>query len=301
MSVQKMPLKKGEAKHAARLPSRAGIGLKPQHFRDVIESLPDVGFFEVHAENYMVPGGGYHHWLSRVRQEYPLSIHGVGLSIGGESSLDMEHVDRLGELLRRYEPESFSEHLAWSTHAGRFYNDLLPVRYDESTLARVCEHIDFLQTRLRRQILLENPSTYVTYEGVQLSEAQFISEVVSETGCGLLLDVANAYISCANHNRDAVSYLEHLPLEAVGEIHLAGFSRDADALEEPILIDDHGSSVDAAVWELYEWVIARLGPTPTLIEWDNDVPPLAGLVREASVAEKVLFSATRFDAYWAFR
>ena len=186
----------------SKLPPRAGLGLKPEHFRDVLETRPQLGFFEVHAENYMVDGGPFHHYLGLIRRDYPLSIHGVGLSIGGESPLDEAHLGRLAALLERYAPQSFSEHLAWSSHGENFLNDLLPVPYHTATLSRVCAHIDRVQERLGRRMLLENPATYVEFAASTMSETDFIGEVVRRTGCGLLLDVNNVYVSCTNHGRD---------------------------------------------------------------------------------------------------
>ncbi|MDA8485680.1 DUF692 domain-containing protein [Pseudomonas resinovorans] len=273
---------------AAQLPARAGIGLKSQHHRDVLDARPDLGFFEVHAENYMVEGGPFHHYLGVIRQDYPLSIHGVGLSIGADQPLDKAHLDRLATLLGRYQPESFSEHLAWSTHGDFFLNDLLPLAYDRASLERVCGHIDQVQDHLQRRMLLENPATYLEFDSSSLDEAEFIAEVVKRTGCGLLLDLNNAYVTCTNHNRDVRAYLNALPLHAVGEIHLAGFAEDRDAAGARLLIDHHGSPVDAAVWSLYDEMISRIGPLPTLIERDNDIPALAVLVREAQQAEQRL-------------
>lgn len=270
------------------LPARAGIGLKPQHFREVLATRPDVGFFEVHAENYMVDGGPFHHFLGRIRADYALSLHGVGLSIGGEAALDEAHLDRLDALIRRYEPALFSEHLAWSSHGGVFFNDLLPLPYDRATLARVCDHVDRLQERLRRRMLLENPSTYVEFAASTMDEAGFLREVVRRTGCGLLLDVNNVHVSCVNHGRDPVAFIEALPLAAVGQIHLAGFAVDRDAAGAPLLIDSHGAPVDDAVWRLYAGVLARLGAKPTLLERDNDVPALPVLLAEARLAEGLM-------------
>jgi hypothetical protein len=270
------------------LPARGGIGLKPEHFRHILETRPDIGFFEVHAENYMVAGGPFHHHLERIRAGYPLSIHGVGLSIGGEGPLDEAHLDRLAALLARYQPESFSEHLAWSSHGGAFFNDLLPAPWHAGTLARVCDHIDRVQERLGRRMLLENPATYVEFEASTMAEADFISEVVRRTGCGLLLDVNNAYVACVNHGRDARAYLRALPLAATGEIHLAGHARDVDAAGAPLLIDSHGAPVAEAVWDLYAYAIALAGPQPTLIERDNDIPAFPVLAAEARAAEAVM-------------
>lgn len=267
------------------LPVRAGIGLKSQHFRDILHTAPDVGFFEIHAENYMVPGGPFHHVLERIRERHALSLHGVGLSLGGESPLDTAHLDRLAHLIGRYQPAAFSEHLAWSSHDGCFFNDLLPVAYDTPTLQRVCDHVDQTQERLGCRMLLENPSTYVEFTRSTLGEAEFLCEVVRRTGCGLLLDINNAYVSCINHRRDVSVYLQALPLEATGQIHLAGFAEDRDAQGDRLLIDDHGAPVDEAVWALFGAITAQLGPLPTLLERDNHVPSLATLLAEAARAE----------------
>jgi len=265
-----------------------GVGLKPEHFRDVLEMRPDIGFFEVHAENYMVDGGPFHHFLGRIREHYPLSLHGVGLSIGAEGPLDEAHLDRLAALIKRYQPASFSEHLAWSSHGEVFLNDLLPVPYDRATLDRVCEHVDRVQERLERQMLLENPSTYLEFEASTMDEAAFLTEVIHRTGCGLLLDVNNVHVSCVNHGRDALAYIDNLPLATVGEIHLAGFATDRDAAGAPLLIDSHGAPVDEVVWGLYAAVLARTGPMPTLLERDNDVPGLETLLAESQRAEDLM-------------
>ena len=266
----------------------AGIGLKDDHALPLLNGVAAVDFLEVHAENYLVAGGPRLRRLERLRERLPLSIHGVGLSIGGAAPLDEAHLDALEALLVRFEPRWFSEHLAWSSHGGAFLNDLLPVPYDDATLSRVCEHVDRVQTRLRRRMLLENPSTYVEFEASTMDEGTFIAEVVRRTGCGVLLDVNNAYVSGVNHGRDPWALVEALPAHAIGEIHLAGFAEDCDAAGERLLIDHHGTPVDAAVWGLYERVLARLGPRPTLIERDNDVPALALLAAEADRARAFL-------------
>ena len=270
------------------LPPRGGVGLKPEHFREILASPPDIGFFEVHAENYMVDGGPFHHYLGRIRENHCLSIHGVGLSIGGEPPLDEEHLNRLARLLDRYQPESFSEHLAWASHGGAFLNDLLPVPYTAATLARVCAHVDRVQERLGRRMLLENPATYLEFAASTLPETGFIAEVVKRTGCGLLLDVNNVYVACVNHHRDPQAYIHALPLDAVGQIHLAGFARDTDAAGDPLLIDSHCSPVAQAVWDLYAFALELLGPTPTLIERDNDIPAFPVLLAEAQQAEAIM-------------
>ncbi len=277
---------------APGLPRRAGLGLKHEHFLEVLETSPDIGFFEVHAENYMVAGGPFHHYLGLIREQYPLSLHGVGLSIGGEHPLDREHLARLATLIDRYHPQSFSEHLAWSSHGPVFLNDLLPLAYDSATLQRVCEHIDQVQSTLKRPMLLENPSTYLQFQRSTLDETDFISEIIRRTGCGLLLDVNNVYVSCINHQRDPLAYIDALPLQAVGEIHLAGFAEDTDSLGDRLLIDDHGAPIDNAVWQLYEKVLAHVGSVATLIERDNQVPAFGALLAEAQQAEWHLSQVT---------
>ena len=270
------------------LPQRAGIGLKPQQVAEILATLPDIGFLEVHAENYMVDGGPLHHGLARIREHYALSLHGVGLSIGGVDPLDRLHLDRLAALASRYQPASVSEHLAWSSHGGVYFNDLLPLPWTAATLHRVCAHIDQVQTRLKRTLLLENPASYLEFSSSTFSESQFLAEVVQRTGCGLLLDVSNVQVSSVNHGRDALAYLDGLPLHRVGQIHLAGFAQDRDGAGAPLLIDDHGAAVDAAVWRLFARVLAGTGPLPTLIERDNNIPALAVLLAEAQQADALL-------------
>jgi len=270
------------------IPSRAGVGLKAEHYRSILETRPDIGFFEVHAENYMGAGGPPHRYLSEIRSRYPLSLHGVGLSIGAERPLDREHLARLRRLLERYQPGLFSEHLAWSTHETSFFNDLLPVPYTAETLARVCAHVDEVQTTLGRQMLLENPSTYVAFVESTYSEIDFIAEVVRRTGCCLLLDVNNVHVSSVNQQWDALRYIDRYPLEHVREIHLAGHTREADDEGRPLLIDTHDRPVDDVVWNLYKHAIERLGPTPTLIEWDAKLPAWRQLQAEAGRAEAIM-------------
>lgn len=273
------------------LPPRAGLGLKSGHVREVLGCQPDIGFFEVHAENYMVDGGPFHHFLGLIRQQYPLSLHGVGLSIGGEGALDQQHLKRLAGLLERYQPQSFSEHLAWSSHGPVFLNDLLPLAYDTPTLNRVCAHIDQVQNSLKRPMLLENPATYLGFQRSTYDEPDFIQEVIRRSGCGLLLDVNNVYVSCINHQRDPLAYLDALPLHAVGEIHLAGFAEDCDSLGDRLLIDDHGAPIDQAVWQLYRQALQRTGPVATLIERDNQLPAFDVLLAEAHQADELLMLA----------
>ncbi|MGE0387015.1 MAG: DUF692 domain-containing protein [Gammaproteobacteria bacterium] len=270
------------------LPARGGVGLKPEHFQHILDARPDAGFFEIHAENYMVAGGPMHHYAERIRARYPLSIHGVGLSIGGEHPPDEPHLDRLAALIDRYRPAQFSEHLAWSSHGGAFLNDLLPLPYHAGTLARVCAHVDRVQERLGRRMLLENPATYVEFESSTMPEPEFIAEVVLRTGCGLLLDINNIHVSCVNHGRDPLRYLRALPLAQAGEIHLAGFAEDTDERGAPLLIDNHGAAVAGPVWDLYAEALMLTGPVPTLIERDHDIPAFAVLHAEARDAEGLM-------------
>lgn len=274
-----------------QLPLAAGVGFKPVHTADLLAGDPAVRFIEVHAENYMGAGGPPHARLAALRAHYALSIHGVGLSIGSPEGLDPIHLDRLRRLCERYQPESFSEHLAWSSHGGVFYNDLLPLPYTRNTLDHVCRHVDQVQVALGRPMLLENPSTYLRFEASEMTETDFLSEVVRRTGCGLLLDVNNVFVSCSNADADPRAYLDLLPLEAVGEIHLAGHHAGVDETGAPLLVDAHGSPVADPVWTLFDQVLARTGPLPTLIEWDNDVPAWPVLRAEAAAAARRLDAA----------
>ncbi|HZJ11553.1 MAG TPA: DUF692 domain-containing protein [Methyloceanibacter sp.] len=273
---------------ASPIPPRAGVGLKPEHYRDILETAPEIGWFEIHAENYMGAGGPPHAYLTAVRELYPLSLHGVGLSIGGAGPLDKDHLGRLKALVDRYQPALFSEHLAWSSHDTVYLNDLLPLPYTAETLQRVCAHIEEVQDTLQRQMLLENPSTYVAFAESSMSEVDFLREIVRRTGCGLLLDVNNVFVQATNHGFDARAYLDSFPAEHVGEIHLGGHAEDADDDGAPLLIDDHGRAVADPVWTLYAQALARTGAKPTLIEWDNDVPAWRELFAEAKRADAVI-------------
>lgn len=269
------------------LPAAPGLGFKAEHFAAIRATRPALGFFEVHAENYMGEGGLPHAQLSALREDYALSMHGVGLSIGGPGPLDRAHLARLRRLCDRYAPESFSEHLAWSSHASDYLSDLLPLPYTPETLHLVCDHIDEVQAVLGRPMLLENPSTYLLFEQSTLSETDFLTEVARRTGCGLLLDVNNVFVSATNHRTDPLDYLREFPLGAAGEIHLGGFFVE-ELPSGPLLIDSHAAPVADPVWALFETVIARCGPLPTLVEWDNDVPPFSRLNAEAERVGAVL-------------
>ncbi|MBD1548426.1 DUF692 domain-containing protein [Roseibium aggregatum] len=277
---------------APDVPARAGAGLKAEHVAEILDTRPAIGFFEVHAENYMGGGGAPHRQLQAIRRDYPLSLHGVGLSIGGDGPLDRDHLQRLQALNTRYEPGLFSEHLAWSTHDTTYYNDLLPVPYTQVTLQRVCDHIDEVQEVMGRRMLLENPSTYVAFDRSTMGELDFLREITRRTGCGLLLDVNNVHVSCVNHQSSAEAYIEAFPMEAVGELHLGGHAPDTDDDGRPLLIDAHDRAVDATVWKLYERVLKRTGPLPTLIEWDNDVPAWPVLQSQAQAADRILERVT---------
>lgn len=280
----------------AELPACVGVGFKPAHFRDIIAEAQPIGFFEVHAENYMGAGGAPHAQLGALRERYALSVHGVGLSIGGVAPLDREHLARVKKLCDRYRPQSFSEHLAWSSHDGVYFNDLLPLSYTAGTLTRVAEHIDAVQTALARFILLENPSTYLAVAESTIPEVEFLAELSKRTGCRLLLDVNNVFVSAKNHDADPRAYLDAFPLDRIGEIHLGGHGEDRDDTGAPLLLDTHASPVAAAVWALYAHVIDRTGPIATLIEWDNDVPDWLTLRMEAEAAQKILTAAARVAA-----
>ncbi|MDJ1636748.1 MNIO family bufferin maturase [Rhizobium rhizogenes] len=275
----------------SELPHRAGVGFKPGHFTAIDAAAQPVGFFEVHAENYMGAGGPPHAQLSKLRQDYALSIHGVGLSIGSMQPLDTDHLARLKIVCDRYEPESFSEHLAWSTHDTTFLNDLLPLPYTDTTLAQVCAHIDQVQTLLGRQMLLENPATYLLFEESTIEETDFLAEIVRRTGCGLLLDVNNVFVASTNHHMDPRDYLARFPVEWVREIHLSGHSETVDDAGAPLLIDSHDTAIKDPVWALYEELIARTGPIASLVEWDNDVPEWPVLRAEAEAAGAILHRA----------
>ena len=282
---------------SANIAPSAGAGLKGEHVGDILaDDDSPVGFFEVHAENYMGAGGPPHAALTAIRERFPISVHGVGMSIGGEAPLDEVHLARFKAVVDRYEPGLVSEHLAWSSHTDErramFLNDLLPVPYTKAVLDRVCDHIDRMQEVLKRQMLLENPSTYVAFADSEMDETDFIRAIAERTGCGLLLDINNVFVSATNQNYSAWDYLDAFPLEHVGELHLAGHAEDRDDEGAPLLIDAHDRPVADPVWTLYHHVLDRIGPRPTLVEWDNDVPEWSVLKREAVLAEAILRERT---------
>jgi uncharacterized protein len=281
----------GMLNQGAGLPLLPGVGYKPQHFSAIMADAGSVGWLEIHAENYMGAGGRPLAQLRHLAERFAISVHGVGLSIGGEGALDVEHLGRLKQLCDWLQPASFSEHLAWSSHEGAFLNDLLPLPYTEATLARVCDHVDQVQQVLGRRMLLENPSSYIAFAETAMTEVAFLREVAARTGCGLLLDVNNVYVSGINQNYDPLGYIREFPLELVGEIHLGGHDEERDDHGAPLLIDSHGAAVVDPVWGLYAQVVALAGPRPTLIEWDNDVPDWPVLEAEAARAAGLLAAA----------
>ncbi len=274
------------------LPPAPGVGYKPQHYAAITDDPTPVGWLEIHAENYMGAGGRPLAQLRHLSERFPISVHGVGLSIGGETPLDPDHLARLRHLCDWLQPASFSEHLAWSSHDSNFLNDLLPLPYTDATLARVASHIDQVQETLARPMLLENPSSYLAFAQSTWSEPDFLREIARRTGCGLLLDVNNVFISATNLGFSPQTYIDAFPLDLVSEIHLAGHDTEADDHGKPLLIDSHGRAVDEPVWALLDHTLARSGPRPLLIEWDNDVPEWPILAAEASRAASSLTGLT---------
>ena len=277
------------------IPIAAGIGLRFQHHQLVVDTSPEVSWLEVHTENYM-GGGKASAYLDAIRRNYPLSLHGVGLSLGSAEGLDDAHLERIRAVVQRFEPGFVSEHLAWNVADGNYLADLLPLPLTEEALGLFCRNVDETQAYLKRRILIENPSSYLQFRHSSIPEWEFLATVSQRTGCGILCDVNNIYVSACNHHWDASAYLETLPAEAVGEIHLAGHAvRHIDG-EKVLRIDDHGSRVAPAVWALYAQALARFGPVPTLIEWDTDVPALDVLIDEAALAQAHLDRIQEGDA-----
>ncbi|WP_116597301.1 MNIO family bufferin maturase [Primorskyibacter marinus] len=270
------------------LPATPGVGYKPQHFNDILKDAAPVGWLEIHAENYMGDGGRPLAQLRHLSERFPISVHGVGLSIGGEDPLDPDHLARLKHLVGWLNPASFSEHLAWSTHDSHFLNDLLPLPYTDTTLASVADHIDQVQEALGRQMLLENPSSYLAFTQSTMSETDFLRELARRTGCGLLLDVNNVFVSATNLGYSPIEYIDAYPLDRVKEIHLGGHDEDEDDHGAPLLIDSHGRAVVDPVWTLLDETLARTGARPLLIEWDTDVPDWATLRAETMRAQDAL-------------
>ena len=268
------------------IPARVGVGLRAPHYREVLSTLPKVGWFEVHSENYFGAGGQPLYFLEQVRNHYPLSLHGVGQSLGSTDALNRAHLKKLKNLIQRFEPGLVSEHLCWGSVGGRYLNDLLPLPYTDEALAHVSDRIREAQDYLGRRILIENVSSYLQFAHTTIPEWEFLAAVSARSGCGILLDVNNIYVNAVNHGFDALRYLDAVPADAVEEIHLAGFDSNGSCL-----IDTHGKPVTDEVWVLYEEALARFGSKPTLVEWDTDIPPLATLLNEAAKAERRLEQA----------
>jgi uncharacterized protein (UPF0276 family) len=269
------------------MPAAAGIGLRSPHHQRVLETQPDIAWLEVHSENFF-GGGTIRQTLMKVRRHYPISLHGVGLSLGSAEGLDARHLARVAELVRIIEPGLLSEHLSWSVVGGQYLADLLPLPMTEEALEVVCRHVEQTQEALQRRLLIENPSTYLQFSHSTISEWEFLAEVTRRTGCGLLCDVNNLYVSANNHDWNTTTYLEGLPADAVGEIHLAGHAIRTLARARTIRIDDHGSHVAPEVWQLYARALQRFGPRPTLIEWDTNIPALEVLLDEAAHAAQLI-------------
>ncbi|MDD9746105.1 MULTISPECIES: MNIO family bufferin maturase [Marinovum] len=276
------------SRHFDALPAAPGVGYKPQHYSAILADAAPVDWLEIHAENYMGDGGRPLAQLRALSERFAISVHGVGLSIGGEGPLDRDHLARLKRLCDWLQPASFSEHLAWSTHDSHFLNDLLPLPFTKATLARICAHIDQVQDSLGRQMLLENPSSYLAFTESTWEEPAFLDEVARRTGCGLLLDVNNVFVSATNLGFSPQGYIDAFPLARVGEIHLGGHDEDEDDHGAPLLIDSHGRAVVDPVWALLDHTLARSGPRPLLVEWDNDVPDWPVLRDEAQRAADAL-------------
>jgi len=269
------------------MPVHAGIGLRAPHVARIRDERPPIAWLETHSENLFAAGGPFHDAMLRVRADYPLSLHGVGLSLGSADRLDASHLHRLRELVDAFEPELVSEHLCWGAIGDRHSNDLLPLPFTEEALRLVVSRIGEVQDRLGRQILVENISTCLRFDGGDYSEWEFVAETIKRSGCGLLCDVNNIYVNSVNHGFDPHMYLRALPPAAIQEIHLAGFIRK-EGLPVPLLIDSHSRRVAPDVWTLYAEAIDRFGPVPTLIEWDLDIPALEVLLDEAAHAEEIL-------------
>jgi uncharacterized protein (UPF0276 family) len=265
------------------IPAGAGIGLRSAHHHALIEELPAVGWLEAHTENYFHEGGAAVRALERVRSNYPLSLHGVGLGLGSADGVDREHLARVRRAIQRFEPALVSEHACWGQAGGEFFNDLLPLPYTDEAARLLASQVAQAQDFLGRRLLIENVSAYVAFEHSHLHEWEFLTAVARDSGCGLLLDVNNVFVTARNLGVDAQAFIAGLPAELVGEIHLAGHARNGE-----VLVDDHGSAVCDEVWELYRQALRRFGPVATLIEWDTNIPPLSRLVAEARFADGIL-------------
>ncbi|MGE3319513.1 MAG: DUF692 domain-containing protein [Candidatus Berkiella sp.] len=276
-------------RNAKSVPIKTGVGLRSVHYKEIIETRPDIGWFEIHSENYFGAGGQPLHYLDQISSNYPLSIHTVGLSLGSKDELKLLHLSKLKKLVNRYSPIFVSEHLCWSSIGRQHLHDLLPLPYTEESMSIIISHINQVQEYLNRQILIENISSYLQYVHSTIIEYEFITEIANRTGCGILLDISNLYVNSVNHGWDADIYLQEVPVDLVQEIHLGGFTENHFD-KGSILIDSHNNPVSLQVWQLYHRALQRFGYKPTLIEWDKDIPPLAVLIQEAQKANNILDS-----------
>lgn len=276
---------------AQSIPATAGIGLRSEHYQEVLNRKPEVGWLEVHSENFFGEGGVPHYYLSEIRSHYPISFHGVGLSLGSVDELSKEHLKKLKTIIQRYQPGLVSEHLSWSSVDGQFFNDLLPLPYTEESLTLLSDRICETQNYLGREILIENPSTYLEFQHSTIPETEFIDAVTRKSGCGLLLDINNVFVCASNHGFDALTYLQEIPIDIVREIHLAGHTVN-EFDDGRILIDTHNQRVCKEVWGLYAAAVNRFGRVPTLIEWDTDLPMLDVLIEEAGIAQNTINNYT---------
>lgn len=283
-----IPTSRPEGGGESPIPARAGIGLKPSHYREALDGKGEIAWFEIHAENFMAPGGAPHAWLERLRQSYPLSLHGVGLSLGGAEELDREHLTCLRVLVDRYEPGLVSDHLAWCRRGRQFFNDLLPLPLNDESLEVTSRHVEQTQEALGRRILVENPSSYFCFANSTIDEPEFLSLLARKSGCGLLLDINNVHVSASNNGFSAKEYLDKVSSEHIGEIHLAGHTIEQLDGGHELRIDDHGCRVGEPVWNLFAYFMKCRDAIPTLVEWDTNVPSLSVLLEEAGKADEIL-------------
>ncbi len=274
------------------IPVRAGVSLKPEHYQTILETNPDNGWFEIIPENYMGSGGAVHHYLEQIRANYPLSIHAIGLSLGSEEGISVEHLKAIKVLIDRYQPSLVSEHLSWSSHNNVALNDLLPMPYTDQVLDIMARNISQVQNYLKRQILIENPSSYFQLDYSTYTEWEFLVKLAKQSGAGILLDVNNIYVSANNHGFDAENYIKNIPADLVQEIHLAGHSIQ-NMSSGKVLIDDHGSEVIPEVWSLYEMTLEHVGNRPTLIEWDANIPKWQELFQQAKIADSLMLEKNK--------
>ena len=279
------------------IPARTGIGLRAQHYQDILQTLPDVGWMEVHSENYFGEGGKPLYYLEKISEHYPISLHGVGMSIGSTDKINYSHLHKLKALISRFQPFLISEHLSWGSFKGRYFNDLFPMPYTDEALLHMVNQVNLVQDYLNRQILIENVSSYLEFECSSIPEWEFISELAQRTGCGILLDINNIFVNACNHEIDARQFIDAIPVKHVKEMHLAGHTRKQFDDGTTILIDTHNKPVISEVWALYESATHRFRDVPTLIEWDTDLPALSVLLAEADKADQIQLATQNTDRH----